>query len=125
MSKPDIGWAPYLFHDFKIRRLTLCNVFASGVSKPRNPKLLAPHPNHFSQFGISYFIFFVHRVLINPEILNTETPKCWVHNFFSFRDSANRVVFCFLYLAFVIAETRLTSICVFTKIYICIFKVRK
>jgi hypothetical protein len=83
---------PHTFSCFRELALTLCSVFASGVSKPRNPKLLGPHPNRISHFGFSCFILFVRRVFVNPEIPNPETPKCWSHFPFTFRNSG--VVVC-------------------------------
>jgi hypothetical protein len=76
--------SPIPFPDFVIRRLTLCSVFASGVSKPRNLKVLGPHPSLISQFDIYFYFLFVHQVFRNHEILNPETPKCWSHIPFTF-----------------------------------------
>jgi hypothetical protein len=52
--KPDIGWAPYLFRNFAIRRLMSCNVLHRELVNPETQNCRA---HTLISFRISDFLF--------------------------------------------------------------------
>jgi hypothetical protein len=61
--KPNIGWAPYLFRNFAIRRLMSCNVLHRELVNPKTRK-----------YGSHLYLFRTSRNVLRC-CLTFETPK--------------------------------------------------
>jgi hypothetical protein len=69
--KPDIGWAPYLFRNFVIRRLMSCNVLHRELVNPETRNCRAHTLIAFSHFD---FLFHLCLCTMCSEILKLRVP---------------------------------------------------